>query len=52
MAPRAMAVWAIRKPEEDRRPCMMLGLSLMTVAVIVQGWFGGALVHGIDHMDW
>jgi len=21
-------------------------------AIVVQGWFGGALVHGMDHMNW
>ena len=31
---------------------MIIGLSLITAAIVVQGWFGGALVHGIDHMDW
>jgi len=22
------------------------------VAIVVQGWFGGAMVHGVDHMNW
>lgn len=48
----ALAIWAIRKPEEDQGPGMILGLGLMTVAIVIQGWFGGALTHGIDHMNW
>lgn len=48
----ALAVWAIRRPEEDRRPGMIAGLLVLTIAIGVQGWFGGALVHGIDHMNW
>ena len=48
----ALAVWAWRRPEEDRRPGMIWGLAAVTVAIVVQGWFGGALVHGADHMDW
>ncbi|MES2902768.1 MAG: DUF2231 domain-containing protein [Pseudomonadota bacterium] len=47
-----LAIWAIRKPEEDRGPGMIVGLGLMTAAIVMQGWFGGALVHGIDHMNW
>lgn len=48
----ALAIWAIRKPEEDRGPGMIVGLGLMTTAIVVQGWFGGALTHGIEHMNW
>jgi hypothetical protein len=31
---------------------MIAALAGITAAIVVQGWFGGALVHGIDHMDW
>jgi len=31
---------------------MMAGLTIITAAIIVQAWFGGAMVHGIDHMNW
>jgi uncharacterized membrane protein len=48
----ALAIWAWKRPEEDRRPGMMLGLAAITAALIVQGWYGGAMVHGIDHMNW
>ena len=48
----ALAIWAWKRPEEDRRPGMIAALAGITAAIIVQGWFGGAIVHGIDHMDW
>lgn len=48
----ALAVWAWKRPEEDRRPGMLLALGGITAAIIVQGWFGGALVHGVGHMNW
>lgn len=47
-----LAVWAWRRPWEDRGAGMIVALSIMTIAIVVQGWFGGALVHGIDHMNW
>lgn len=47
-----LAVWACRKPEQDRSAGMIAALTVITVAIIVQGWFGGAIVHGIDHMNW
>ena len=47
-----LGFWAWRKPEADRSTGMMIGLALITMAIVVQGWFGGALVHGVDHMDW
>lgn len=47
-----LGVWAWRRPDQDRGIGMILGLGLITIAVIVQGWFGGAMVHGVDHMNW
>ena len=47
-----LALWAWRRPDSDRSPAMLAGLAVITVAVVVQGWFGGALVHGLDHMRW
>jgi uncharacterized membrane protein len=47
-----LAIWANRRPEQDRSRGMIVGLGLMTIAIIVQGWFGGALVHGMDHLTW
>lgn len=48
----ALAVWAWRRPWKDREAGMMLALALMTLAIAVQGWFGGALVHGAEHLNW
>ncbi|HEX8513659.1 MAG TPA: DUF2231 domain-containing protein [Allosphingosinicella sp.] len=48
----ALAIWAWKRPEDDRSAGMIAALGGITAAIIVQGWFGGALVHGIDHMDW
>lgn len=48
----ALAVWAWKRPWEDRGAGMILALTLMTVAIAVQGWFGGALVYGMEHMNW
>jgi uncharacterized membrane protein len=48
----ALAIWAWKRPDQDRRPGMIAALAGITAAIVVQGWFGGALVHGIDHMDW
>ena len=31
---------------------MILALAAMTIAIAVQGWFGGALVHGMEHLNW
>lgn len=48
----ALGIWAWRRPREDRGASMIGALAAMTIAIVVQGWFGGALVHGIDHMNW
>ncbi|MBA2770630.1 MAG: hypothetical protein H0U34_01230 [Sphingomonas sp.] len=47
-----LGVWAWRRPWEDRGAGMILALVGMTIAIAVQGWFGGALVHGAEHMNW
>ncbi|MDV3257078.1 MAG: hypothetical protein LOX97_04705 [Sphingomonas sp.] len=47
-----LGLWAWRKPEQDRSTGMIVALTVITAAIIVQGWFGGAMVHGIDHMNW
>lgn len=46
-----LAIWAARRPERDRSPAMIVGLAIITAAVVTQGWLGGALVHGADHLD-
>ncbi len=48
----ALGVFALKRPEQDRGSGMIAGLSLLTIAIFVQGWFGGALVHGMDHLNW
>lgn len=47
-----LAVWAWRQPQADRSIGMIVGLSVITAAILVQGWLGGALVHGVEHLDW
>ena len=47
-----LATFAWRKPARDRGPGMIIGLSIITAGIVIQGWFGGALVHGMDHMNW
>ena len=46
----ALGVWAWRRPWEDRGAGMILALTLMTVAIAVQGFLGAGVTHGIDHM--
>jgi len=48
----AMAIWALRRPEAVRGNGMIVCLAIVTAVIIAQGWFGGAMVHGIDHMNW
>ena len=48
----ALGVWAWRKPGQDRSMGMIAGLMVITAAIVVQGWYGGAIVHGIEHLDW
>ncbi len=47
-----LAVWAWRRPNENRGTGMIIGLAVITAAIVAQGWYGGAMVHGIDHMNW
>ena len=47
-----LGIWAWRRPWEDRGTGMILSLTAMTIAIAVQGWFGGALVHGAEHLNW
>lgn len=47
-----LGIWAWRLPDSNRGAGMIIGLSLITVAIVAQGWFGAAMVHGIDHMNW
>jgi uncharacterized membrane protein len=47
-----LGVWAWRRPDQARSTGMVFALALITAAMVVQGWYGGAMVHGIDHMNW
>lgn len=47
-----LGVFALKRPEKDRGFGMIVALSVVTAAIVVQGWFGGALVHGVDHLNW
>lgn len=46
----ALGLWAWRGVSAMSAWSMALLLGLMTVALLVQGWLGGALIHGIDHL--
>lgn len=47
-----LAIWAWRRPDQDRSTGMIVALGAITAAIVIQGWYGGAMVHGIDHMNW
>ena len=47
-----LAGWALRRPDASRGRGMIAALTLVTVAIVIQGWLGGALVHGADHLNW
>lgn len=46
----ALGIWAWRRPWEDRGAGMILALTIMTVAIAVQGFMGAALTHGLEHL--
>ena len=45
-----LGIWAWRRPWEDRGAGMILALTIMTIAIAVQGFLGAGLTHGMDHM--
>ena len=45
-----LGIWAWRRPWEDRGAGMILALTVMTIAIAVQGFLGARLTHGMDHM--
>ncbi len=45
-----LGVWAWKRPWEDRGAGMITALSLMTLAIAVQGFLGASVTHGMDHM--
>lgn len=48
----ALALWALVRPGQDRGLGMIAALAVMTGAILVQGWFGASMIHGIDHLEW
>jgi len=47
-----LGILAWRKPDQVRGKGMIVALSVITAAIVVQGWYGGALVHGAEHLNW
>ena len=48
----ALALWSWKSPTASGGRAMILVLTAVTAAIAVQGWFGGAMVHGVDHLNW
>lgn len=48
----ALALWAWRSPSSATGRPMLWALGGVTLLLLVQGWIGGALIHGIDHLNW
>ena len=46
-----VAVWALRRRSSVHSRGMVVALSAITLILLVQGWLGAALVHGMDHMN-
>jgi uncharacterized membrane protein len=46
-----LAIWSWRRPEAMAKRAMPWSLGLLTLALLVQGWLGGALIHGVDHLN-
>lgn len=45
-----LGIWAWKRPWEDRGAGMILALTIMTIAIAVQGFLGAGLTHGMDHI--
>lgn len=48
----ALASWVWRRPLAPTTRLAVWSLGLITFALLIQGWIGGALIHGIDHLNW
>lgn len=46
-----ISIWAYRRRESVFSSWMTLALGAITLILLVQGWLGAALVHGMDHMN-
>ena len=47
----SVALWALRRRDAIYGRGMVIALSAITLILLVQGWLGAALVHGMDHMN-
>lgn len=47
----AVALWALRRRNSVDSRSMVAALAAITLLLLVQGWLGAALVHGMDHMS-
>lgn len=48
----AIAGWSWRHEAAAHSRVMVWLLGTLTVLLLLQGWLGGALIHGIDHLNW
>jgi uncharacterized membrane protein len=47
----AVALWAWRRRDAANSRFMVTALAAITLILLVQGWLGAALVHGVGHMN-
>lgn len=45
-----IAIWAWRRASSVNSRAMVWTLGVATLVLLVQGWFGGAITHGVRHM--
>ncbi|MGE3150157.1 MAG: hypothetical protein AB7K04_13915 [Pseudorhodoplanes sp.] len=46
----ALALWAWRRADAVNSGAMAWALGGVTAALLIQGWFGAAITHGVEHM--
>lgn len=47
-----VALWSWKDRSTAQSGRMVWALGLVTALMMAQGWLGGALVHGVDHLNW
>lgn len=47
-----LAIWVWRSVDAIQGRFIAWSLGAVTIALLAQGWIGGALIHGIDHLNW
>lgn len=52
LAGAGVAFWVWRSVAAVNGRAIVWSLAAITLALLVQGWIGGALIHGIDHLAW